>query len=205
MVKFTVVVAVIICFASPAVAQNLLVNPGFSSIDQLTGWPCAAANGQASWSAHDRLNAPDSGSLQHDMAASSNNAYMWCSQCVLVDAGKDYVASGWYYWPDDPDVSQLGSTRVSFWFYENADCTGTQLAGPTETQNPVLDTWAHIQTDVVAAPTGFQSTLVFLTTWQNLDDEPVRVRLDDFDFRTTAIFVDGFESGGTGAWTSTFP
>ncbi len=120
-------------------------------------------------------------------------------------SGDGYIASAWYYWPDDPDVSQQGTTRFSFWFYESAGCMGTSMAGPTETLDPVLDTWTHVQTEFTAAPTGFQSALVFIGTWQNVADEPVRARLDDLDFSTTTLFRDDFESGGTGAWTTTFP
>lgn len=205
--RITIIAAAAILLAMPAIAQNLLVNPGFSLADQLTGWTCTTTNGLASWSALDRLNTPDSGSMQHDTASPSNNAYMWCAQCVLVGEGQEHIASGWYYWPDDPDVSQQGSTRASFWFLENLDCTGTSVPGPTETSNPVLDTWTHFQTDAVAVPTGFQSAIVYFGTWQNLADEPVRVRLDDLDFRVNPdfIFADGFESGGTGAWSTTSP
>jgi hypothetical protein len=139
--------------------------------------------------------------MQHDMAATVSNRSMWCAQCVVVQEGSSYVASAWAYWPDDPDVSQLGTTRASIWFYPNIDCSGTAMIGPTETVNVPLDTWTLVSTDITLAPPTSQSAIVFFLTWQNAADEAVRARLDDLEFGSAGlIFADGFESGDTTAW-----
>jgi len=119
MVRSTIIVAVAILITVPALAQNLLVNPGFDVADQLNGWTCTTSYGVASWSSEDRLGSSESGSLVHDVTAALNNKTVWCVQCVPVNELWSYVASGWYYWPDDPDVSQTGSSRWTVYYYSD--------------------------------------------------------------------------------------
>ena len=174
-------IAFVVLSTTIAGAQNLLVNPGFDQASQLTGWSCTSTYGTATWSSDDRSGAPGSGSVQHDMDNSTNNRSMWCAQCVPVNGGWEYVASGWYY--------------------EDVGCTGTNFIGPNEIVSPVPDTWTAVSTDVSAAPVGYQSAIVYFISWQNLAGEPIRVRLDDLDFSAHGlIFDDGFESGDTTAW-----
>jgi len=144
--------------------------------------------------------------MQHDVTSNASNGAVWCAQCVPVLGGLKYVASGWYFWPDDPDVSQVGTARASFWFYPNADCTGTGESGPTETVTPTLDTWSFIITDVTTAPATAQSAIVFYVTWQNDADQPVRGRFDDLDFRNAdLLFNDDFETGDLSRWSEVSP
>ncbi len=63
----------------------------------------------------------------------------------------------------------------------------------------------YLESDESIAPTGALSAMVYVFTWQNLTGQPVRARLDDLDFSTTTLFRDGFESGGTGEWSSAVP
>jgi hypothetical protein len=204
--RLPIALAVMMLAAVPGSAQNLLVNPGFDVADQLNGWSCSSSNGSASWSSDDRLGDPTSGSVQHDLASSSNPQSMSCNQCVPVTEGSTYIASGWYLWPDDPDVSQLGSTRATFRFYENADCTGLSFAGPLEIVDPVLDTWTYVSTNFSTAPLGYHSAKVFFFTWHDLDGEAVRTRLDDLQFYAVSlIFLDGFESADLSAWSASVP
>ena len=205
--RVVIVTIVALVLALPAAAQNLLVNPGLDTADQLDGWICNEVNGTASWNAQDRLDSPTSGSMQHDVTSSSSNRAVWCAQCVAVTAGLDYVASGWFFWPDDPDVSQDGSARASVWFYPNDDCSGTAEIGPTESVSPTLDTWLPISTDVATAPAMVQSAIVFFLTWQNVADQPVRGRFDDLDFRVSSdlVFDDDFETGDTSRWSTVVP
>ena len=206
MVRSTIIVAIAVLITMPALAQNLLVNPGFDEPDQLNGWICTTSHGVPSWSPEDRTGSPSSGSLLHDVTAAFNNKTVWCVQCVPVDALRGYVASGWYYWPDDPDVSQLGTSRWSVWYYSDIDCTGNSTGGADSTgDHPMLDTWYYLETDESVAPTGTMSAYVFFITWQNTANEPVRARMDDLDFSIAPIFRDGFESGGVDGWSSSVP
>ncbi len=205
MVRSTIIVTIAVLIASPALAQNLLVNPGFDVADQLDGWTCRTTYGTALWSPEDQLGSVGSGSMEHEVSATSDSQSVRCSQCVPVDELWEYVVSAWFFWPDDPDVSQLGSTRISFQFYSDANCTTTLPVGEVQIGHPILDTWLHLVSDAVIAPAGAASAGVFVFTWQNLANEPVRARLDDLDFSIAPIFRDGFESGGVDAWSDSVP
>jgi len=205
MIRISCALALSLVTAGPAMAQNLLVNPGFDVPDQLTGWICTTSHGVATWSPDDRLGSPISGSMQNDVTATEDNRNVRCSQCVPVNEQFGYIASTWFFWPDDPDVSQQGSTRISFAFYSDANCTVFAGDGDVESKSPILDTWLHLESEEVVAPIGAVAAKVFVFTWQNNANQPVRARLDDLDFSTTTIFRDGFESGDTTAWSNTVP
>lgn len=201
MVRSTLCLAIAVIVTAPVSAQNLLVNPGFDVPDQLTGWTCTTTSGVASWSMVDRLGSPTSGSMQHDVSADADDRSVRCTQCVPIVENDGYIASAWYYWPDDPGVFQTGSTRVTFSFYNDAGCTVNAGGGVGKIAFPVLDTWVHVNSPEGIAPAGSVAAGVFFFTWQYNANEFVRARLDDLDFSTTTIFRDGFESGDITAWS----
>ncbi len=204
--KGTIIIAAVVMFAAPATAQNFLVNPGFDAADQLDGWTCSTFDGVATWNAEDRNGSPDSGSMQHDVDGAANNAKVRCEQCVPVTELKSYIISAWHYWPDDPDVAQIGTTRLSISYYSDAGCSSILEVGPTKTGNHVaLDTWYYLESDEWTAPQGAQSAMVYVFTWQNFSGQPVRSRLDDLSFAFAAFFLDGFESGDLSGWSSSVP
>jgi len=206
MTRLAIAFSIVLMITSPVVAQNLLVNPGFDNPDLLTGWACSTIHGQANWVAADRLGVPTSGSMEHFVTGGSNNLTVSCLQCVPVEELYAYAFSTWYYWPDDPDVVQDGTTRLSLVFYDNGDCTSsTGVASVKVGHHPSLDTWYQLVSAEITAPVGTTSALVTVTTWQDLGGDWVRAWLDDLDFSTTTLFRDGFESGGTGAWSITSP
>jgi hypothetical protein len=187
----------------PADAQNLLVNPDFDDSLQLTGWSCGSPWGAVTWSSEDLLNDPTSGSVEHYVAGNVNNATATCTQCVPVVDLLTYTMSGWAYWPDDPDVDQIGTTRFGFVFYEEPDCT-LQLDSDEVVigQPPALDMWFELVSDPLAAPAGATSALIIVTTWQDLAGTAVRARIDHLDYSTNGIFADGFESGALSRWSA---
>jgi hypothetical protein len=136
-----------------------------------------------------------------------NNATATCTQCVPVTELSTYTMSAWAYWPDDPDVDQIGTTRLAFGFYANPDCTSS--LGPNEVAigyPTTLDVWFQIVSDDYAAPAGAMSALVMFVTWQNLANMPVRARVDHLEFAVSPrVFSDGFETGDTSAWSATVP
>ena len=206
MLRKTLIIGSLLMAAGPVFAQNLLVNPGFDNPDLLTGWTCDSNYGQASWSPIDSLGLAGSGSMQHNVAAPIINQTVKCSQCVPVSELWTYVMSGWYFWPDDPDVSQIGSSRWSFTFYSDTDCTASLSVSTTRASfQPPLDTWRHQATDEIMAPAGSLSARIHVLTWQDLANEPVRARLDDLDFSATTLFQDGFETGNLTAWSASVP
>ena len=205
MTRSAIFVAIVVLIAAPSGAQNLLTNPGFDVPDQLNGWTCRTTYGTSVWSPHDHLGSPGSGSMENEVSATSDNQSVRCSQCVPVHQHLAYAASVWCFWPDDPDVSQQGSTRISFQFYSDADCIDVIPVGEVQSTYPTLDTWLHLVSDEVDAPAGAMSAGVFVFTWQTLANQPVRARVDDVEFSTTALFWDDFESGGLDAWSDSTP
>lgn len=203
MIRVVVLTAAAFLSALPLAAQNLVVNPDFDDTDQITGWTCTATYGLPSWSTEDREGSATSGSMQHDVSADSNNQTVECDQCLAVTELHSYVASMWNFWPSDVDVTQDGSSRITFGFFSDPSCTNLVEWGSIGV-NPFplysLDTWVPLKTGEAVAPIGAAYALLRFVTWQDLADEPVRARIDDIDFRTTTIFLDGFESGSTGAW-----
>jgi len=203
MVRVATLTAVACLIVFPITAQNLLVNPGFDFADQIAGWTCVGNDGMVTWSPLDRMGSGASGSLQVDIAGTETNASLTCNQCVPVNEFNSYAASTWINWPDDIDVTQDGTSRIRIGFYSDAGCTTSIEWGPISFAyypGQPLGTWIHFSTAESIAPAGSVAARLFITTWQDLANEPVRVRIDDFDFRTTTIFHDGFESGGTTAW-----
>jgi hypothetical protein len=205
-VRTVIIVAITVLSAAPALAQNLLVNPGFDDADQLDGWTCTSDHGVASWSTEDRGGSAISGSMMHDVTATSNNRWLGCRQCVPVSAGSSYLVSGWYYWPNDPDVTQDGTPRFSVYFYSDATCTTGLASGATSNDFPIYDTWLAFTTSEMTAPAGAVAADIIFLTWQDLANDPVRARFDDLAFiPTLPIFSDGFESGDTTFWSNTVP
>jgi hypothetical protein len=201
-----VAIGIAVLSAAPASAQNLLVNPGFDVADQLDGWTCTLTYGTATWNAEDRQAQTTSGSMQHDVNAWVDSQKVRCHQCVAVEEGKPYVASVWHYWPDDPDVNQLGSTRISYEFFGDVGCTTNLGVYDVQVDYPHLDTWSQLVSDEVVSPAGAQSAAVYVFTWQNNADDPVRARLDDIRFSVSpGIFSDDFEDGDLWAWSTWVP
>jgi len=208
MLRKTLIIGSLLMAAGPVFSQNLLVNPGFDEPDQLTGWTCVETFGVASWSAIDSLGLAGSGSMQHDVAAAFDGRYVACRQCVPVSELWTYVMSGWHFWPDDPDVTQFGSVRWAFGFYNDIACTSSLGVSTLKigSRPPLaLATWHQLVTDEVMAPAGSISAWVSFFTYQNTADEPVRTRLDDLDFSTTTLFQDGFETGDLSEWSASVP
>ena len=206
MARSTVIVAIAVLIVSSTSAQNLLTNPGFDVADQLIGWSCSSTDGLATWISDDRLGAPTSGAMQHFVNAPLLNGQVACIQCLPVDEFYAYEASAWHYWPDDPDVTQEGTARMSIIFYSAVDCTGSLGVATVKVGYHVaLDTWYQFATDEITAPAGATSARFTVTTWQDVADHWVRTRIDDLDFSTTTLFRDGFESGWVDAWSDSVP
>lgn len=205
MARLAVAFSIALVITTPVVAQNLLVNPGFDDPDQLNGWICVTDDGIAVWSTEDHEGSPGSGSMEHEVSAASDDKWVRCSQCVPARQYWPYVGSAWYYWPDDPDVSQNGKTVITISFFSDVDCTDSLSGGGGSNAFPVLDTWVQKTTPEFVAPAGAMSAGFYVFTWQYTAGQPVRARLDDLVFSPMVLFWDDFESGGTGAWYATIP
>jgi len=169
MARSTVIVAIAVLIVSSTSAQNLLTNPGFDVADQLIGWSCSSTDGLATWISDDRLGAPTSGAMQHFVNAPLLNGQVACIQCLPVDEFYAYEASAWHYWPDDPDVTQEGTARMSIIFYSAVDCTGSLGVATVKVGYHVaLDTWYQFATDEITAPAGATSARFTVTTWQDV-------------------------------------
>jgi len=206
MFRKTLIIGSLLMAAGSVFAQNLLVNPGFDDLDQLTGWTCESNMGQAFWHPHDILGLPDSGSMEHNVVAILANMNVSCRQCVPVSELLTYVMSGWYFWPNDPDVTQIGRSSWSIRFFSDTLCNSYLGVGTTTgVDNPALDTWHHLVTDEVMAPAGSMSAKVYVDTFQYVAFQPVRARIDDLNFSVALLFRDGFETGDLTGWSASAP
>jgi len=206
MLRRTLIVGSLLMAGGSVFAQNLLVNPGFDDVDQLTGWACDSTMGQPVWHPHDILGLQGSGSMEHNVFGIMDSMNVNCRQCVPVSELWTYVMSGWYFWPDDPALTQVGSSIWSIKFFSDTLCNSYLGVQTTKwVQNPALDTWRQLVTDEVMAPAGSMSAEVYVYTFQEAAFQPVRARIDDLDFSVAALFQDGFESGDLSEWSAATP
>jgi len=142
MFRKTLIIGSLLMAAGSVFAQNLLVNPGFDDLDQLTGWTCDSSMGQPIWHPHDILGLQGSGSMEHNVFGITGNMNVNCRQCVPVSELWTYVMSGWYFWPDDPALTQVGSSIWSIRFFSDTLCNSYLGVQTTNwAKNPALDTW----------------------------------------------------------------
>ncbi|MGD8440891.1 MAG: carboxypeptidase regulatory-like domain-containing protein [Holophagae bacterium] len=125
------------------------------------------------------------------------------SQCLPVDAGSVVDFGAW------SRVTGAGAsaaaTSVRLEVYDDVDCNGTLLAGATSPVRIGVHDWSPV-VGSASVPTGATAGRLVLSV-----DAPVTGELaanwdEAFVERATdALFVDGFESGSTGAWGDATP
>ena len=130
------------------------------------------------------------------------------AQCVEVEAGVVYDLGA--RWRFDPPLSAAALLAQTCEFFDAADCTGVGL-GMSSTATLLEDSggaWEVIAGEVVA-PVGALSALCDFTVQPAGTDPNFDLYLDALSLRTEGlsdiIFIDGFESGDTSAWSSTQP
>jgi hypothetical protein len=121
--RFMAASLVVLASQSAIASDNLVVNPSFDDVDQLSGW-IVNANRIAQWDSADEQGLENSGSarLTHDIDG-NNGVLSIMRQCVPVQPNKAYVFGGSILLPAG-QADEAGNGRVVARTYATSDCTG---------------------------------------------------------------------------------
>ncbi|MEO8198236.1 MAG: hypothetical protein ABI689_16075, partial [Thermoanaerobaculia bacterium] len=181
---------------------DLLGNPNFDH--DLAGWVVTEPSpGSLLWSASDLGSAPTSGSAEI-VTASGSGAVWALSQCFADPLGP-FETSGWTTVESTVAGSPVVGVRLDF--FDGAGCSGalldSTLSPPVAGDTGGLRTYLQLARN--ASPEFAVSVLATIQV-EGGAAASFTVRLDDlFHGHPPALFVDGFESATTGAWSVTVP
>lgn len=126
--------------SAPAMAQNLLLNPGFAQ--DLAHWdPFIGFDITQEWSALDADGAPDSGSICGTLPASGTfRIPIYASQCVGIQPGTPYAFRGAVLLPDaTTPASAYGTVFVNT--YAATNCAGNPVQNIVAPEVTMRDAW----------------------------------------------------------------
>lgn len=177
--------------ATPGMAQNLLVNPGFTS--NLDGWdPFTGFGILQEWSALDSAGDPSSGSLYGTLPASSTfRVPIYASQCVAVVPDSTYRFGGKVLLPSaSTPGSAYGTVFVNS--YASANCAGNYVVNAVAPVVVDRDVWTSTSGTLVA---GFDiaSIRVHLRVYAPMDTALQSYFDDIFLEPYEIIFANGFD------------
>lgn len=184
-----------------ASGQVVVSNPGFDA--DVIGWN-AFAEASIVWSPLDALASPSSGSgLVTNMSTTALDA-TGARQCLEGVTGlADYLISANVLVPGGQ--SETGYTYLVVQWYDGLSCAGANLGFSLSpgVLNPTVDVW-YRDWGTVEAPSAAQSARLLLMVLKHQDIGTLDAHYDNVGF-IEIIFVDGFESGDTTAWSSVSP
>lgn len=184
-----------------ASGQVVVSNPGFDA--DVIGWN-AFAEASIVWSPLDALASPSSGSgLVTNMSPTALDA-TGARQCLEGVTGlADYLISANVLVPGGQ--SETGYTYLVVQWYDGLSCAGANLGFSLSpgVLNPTVDVW-YRDWGTVEAPSAAQSARLLLMVLKHQDIGTLDAHYDNVEF-IEIIFVDGFESGDTTAWSSVSP
>lgn len=176
---------------SPAGAQNLLLNPGFSN--STANWG-VSGTGTLSWSMLDANAQAGSGSamLINDSATASQGASVM--QCVPMLAGAAYYFSGKAMVPSGATQTLSNPTRVSIRFHTEIDCSDSS-SGPITIGASVsqFDTWQISGPVLRVAPPGTLAVQVRGLLSKVAAGGTAVAHFDDFAAVPDTLLIAGFE------------
>jgi len=190
-----VMILMVTAAASPAVAQNLVVNPDFD-IDT-SGWV-----GPGVWDMLDVDGSPTSGSATYVITSTGSSGAAFVRQCVILDpmiGGYDfsvwtYVASG---------QTATGYARSDLVWYTDTLCDSGSFLGFDEfSHSSLLDVWEQSGGSVFTPPTALSVRVTAVN--QSFGDGDFQVYVDGFSLEPnlSMIFGDSFESGTLDSWST---
>jgi hypothetical protein len=187
----------------PASAQNLVQNGEFDST--VAPWlSFSATNGDVDWDPLDRDGDPESGSLLVTNFAPDPQANgAGAIQFNLPVTGLGYYSfGGAILIPTGQTVSADVMVELRFYQFHTvpSGCGGSHLGFWTPTIR-VAPTWVSVRLGA-RAPEAATCARVALATYADTVESNFRAHFDDV-FVIEALFVDGFELGGTGGWSAT--
>ena len=179
-------------------ASNLVTNGDFNT--GTAGW-AHFTNVSFEWDpTSDYANQPDSGSavVIADLPTYVNSGATQCIDGIV--GGQPYDLSVWVRMPTGQSGS--GSAKVFVWWYTQPGCVaGGPLTGPLIGEVYPTDVWVERVAPRVNAPSDAASALVYLNVAKQTAGGELQAFFDHVVLTSDAIFSDGFESGGTGAWS----
>jgi hypothetical protein len=181
-----------VCFAAPAAAQNLLVNPDFDS--DLAGWDTSA-----SWSDEDWQSSSSSGSATRVNDIGTISGLPLAAQCVeLSDPASQYRLSAWILNPVGQTGPGYGNLYLAL--YDAAACDDASMIAGFDTESvQQTGVWEGVGV-IVTTPPGAVSAKVGSTV-QKLGAGTLQVYLDHVILEVwDPIFSDGFETGDLTGW-----
>lgn len=153
----------------PALAENLVPNPGFDT--DIAQWTVSGA----SWSGADALGDPTSGALE--VAVSAHTGAALQSACFPLAGGERLVYGASAEFVDaDPYAARVGAALR---FFSEPGCAGEEetTAYPSLHAESAYTGWGPTQATTIA-PAGAQSAR--LRIWLNVDgDDPQTMRVDN--------------------------
>lgn len=190
---------VITISGSVVFGQNLVDNGDFDT--DVGGW--SSYHCLLAWDPADSHQSAASGSawLSNDNDVEPTTAIFACADGVI--GGQSYDLGGWVWIPSGQPSS--GSAKLGIYWYEAAGCAGNLTVGGQTPYAQLPGGWVHLAHFGMVAPPGTQSAQV---TAYNIKTSagtgPFVVHHDSVYLGVFGgIFIDGFESGGTGVWSST--
>jgi len=195
-----VVFVATVSISNPVVfAQNLVVNGDFDT--DVGGW--SSYHCLLAWDPADCHLSAQSGSawLSNDNDFEPTTAIFACVDGVI--GGQIYDFGGWVWIP--PGQASSGSAKLGLYWHDGVGCAGNLTVGPQTPYVQVPGGWVPLNLIGLVAPPGTQSAQV---TAYNIKATtgtgPFVVHHDGVYLGIYGgIFADGFESGGTGQWSST--
>lgn len=160
--------------ATPSTAQNLFINPGFTS--NVDGWS-VTAGGAAHWSSDDAASLPGSGSLELENTAAAEGAFVGAFQCVAVVPGATYDLHAKVRLP--ASQASLGTSAGRYSFYSAPGCPSANIYSGGGFGGPgMTDRWEDM-TATLAAPAAARSLKLQLGTVKTGAGGELTWHLDD--------------------------
>jgi|CXWL01.1.fsa_nt_gi CSLREA domain-containing protein len=180
---------------------DLLANPNFDL--DTTGWTLLGNPGELSWQSGDADAAPTSGSAQLVTLVGAGQTH-GIGQCLPVTAGEHYRARGLTRIASGTAGQPKVGIRIEL--FASAACTGSPsstVASPL-VSGDTAGGWRLLETTLLA-PAGTVSARVRFQADNSAGGPAFTVGFDDLMVNryVELLFMNGFESGTTGAWSGT--
>jgi hypothetical protein len=180
-------------------AQELLSNRHF--LTDLTDWI-----GVGWWSSEDCFNDPKSGSATYINQDAGYSARYVGRQCVELPATDQvYALSGYLYVPLGQSGDGWG--KLGLVWYSLPGCAAAGFIGGDDTPNVVADSsWQTTALQLADAPATAVSVYVTITNQKTSTSGTFEIYADELSLvMLDKLFVDGFESSDTTAWSVSVP
>jgi hypothetical protein len=199
-IAFATIALAVVISAPFAWGQNLAVNGDFDT--DVTGW-FPATTAAIDWTSLDADANPASGSaLVTNLSTTAGDA-TGASQCIEGLTGEAfYLFAAEMLVPGGQ--SETGHAFLFVQWNDEAGCSGyLGSAFSSQVQSSTPNVWYGVS-EIVQAPLGTESARLRLSVLKHEDVGALQTHFDNVVFEEL-IFIDGFESGDTSAWSTTVP